>query len=82
MAQKSALSCSTISNYFKINHKQLKRGELSFLARYDSKISFDPNGLIKGDVKASMKQTTYHVQVILYSFIIGIICSHIGIKSV
>lgn len=67
MAQKSALSFSTISNYFKINQKQLKRGELSFLAGYVSKINFDPDGLIKGDVKASMKQTTYHVQVIVYS---------------
>ncbi|KAE9522601.1 hypothetical protein AGLY_017023, partial [Aphis glycines] len=52
MAQKSALSFSTISNYFKINQKQLKRGELSFLAEYISKINFDPDGLIKGDVKA------------------------------
>lgn len=66
MAQKCAPSFSTISNYFKINQKQLKRGELSFLVGYVSKINFDPDGLIKGDVKASMKQTTYHVQVILY----------------
>jgi len=42
MAQKSALSFSTISNYFKINQKQLKRGELSFLSGYVLKIIFDP----------------------------------------
>lgn len=63
MAQKSAPSFSSISDYFKNNQKQLKVGDLLFLTGNVLKIIFDRDRLVKGKVKSNMKQTVYNVQV-------------------
>lgn len=77
MSGSSAISMFAIFNYFKSNLKQLKKGELSFNAGYVCKIVYDSaNGLIQGEVKASMKSIQYKVKVsniLLYYLLIIII---------
>jgi len=64
MSANNAISIFAIFDYFISNPKQLKKGELSFNAEYICKIVYDSaNGLIQGEVKASVKSIQYKVKV-------------------
>ncbi|KAF5272814.1 hypothetical protein FQA39_LY07841 [Lamprigera yunnana] len=55
-----------IAEFFKENTSILRRGENSYSCGYVKNTSFDPNvqpALLKGEVKASMKNRCYNIEI-------------------
>ncbi|KAK4882466.1 hypothetical protein RN001_005785 [Aquatica leii] len=68
MTTKHILSVTMIANYFKDNLSLLHRGENSYSSGNVNKTVYEPNmqpPLLKGEVKASVKNRTYNVEMLL-----------------
>jgi len=66
MAGNHLLSITSISDYFKNNIKQLKRGEIAYKDNHVLKFQMDPNlGIIVGEVKPSMRSDPYKVEILI-----------------
>jgi len=66
MAGNHILSISSISEYFKDNIKQLKRGEIAYKDGHVLKIPADLDlNIIVGEIKPSMRNDKYKVKLML-----------------
>lgn len=66
MAGNHLLSITSISDYFKNNIKQLKRGEIAYKDNHVLKFQMIPNlGIIVGEVKISMRSDPYKVEILI-----------------
>ncbi|KAL4153494.1 hypothetical protein QTP88_001327 [Uroleucon formosanum] len=78
MAGNHLLSITSISDYFKNNIKQLKRGEIAYKDNHVLKFQMIPNlGIIVGEVKISMRSDPYKVEILINDDRTAI-CHHIA----
>lgn len=93
MASNHLLSITSITDYFKDNIKQLKRGEIAYKDNHILKFQTDPNlDIVMGDVKPSMRSNPYNVIISLKDGCIAdaqcscprgtLICHHIAALAI
>jgi len=77
MASNHLLSITSISECFKENLKQLKRGEIAYKDNHILKFQADPRlGIIVGEIKPSMRNDPYNVKLFVKDgFIADALCS-------
>ena len=64
MASKRVVKLSTINVFFENDNKAIVKGENAFESGHVQKVEFDSTlKMLQGQVQASMKNTTYNVQV-------------------
>lgn len=93
MASNHLLSITSISEYFKENLKQLKRGEIAYKDNHILKFQADPSlGIIVGEIKPSMRNDPYNVKLFIKDGFIAdaqcscprgtLICHHIAALAI